>query len=256
MEASTPKPKTYTITMSSFLKELPAKAEDLKESMVFLRRESREKLTAVSKSVAEPIVDDPMYTSQRSSIWASYRFVNQTMSHQDEKLSIDAIEAVEKHHGCPFVWATEFGNVHVVFPFDEPILTIDGKEYSSVEMYFQSMKSFGLDSHDQSVSEMQGASPLECWSIGNKYGMRADWNEARPSIMKKALQAKFGANAENRSAQHLFLHDLLLSTAPHKIVQFKPTDAIWGSGPDGKGQNLLGQMIMEVRDELLAQQKQ
>lgn len=60
--------------------------------------------------------------------------------------------------------------------------------------------------------------------------------------MKLALRAKF--------TQHQFLHDLLLSTGDRKLVEHTDKDSFWGDGGDGRGQNKLGHMLMELRQEL------
>lgn len=73
--------------------------------------------------------------------------------------------------------------------------------------------------------------------------MRNDWEREKSVAMRKAIHAKF--------SQHLDLKELLLSTFPHKLVQIKPGDPCWGTGNDGKGQNLLGVLLMELREEFL-----
>ena len=60
--------------------------------------------------------------------------------------------------------------------------------------------------------------------------------------MKLALRAKF--------TQHQFLHDLLLSTGDRKLVEHTDKDSFWGDGGDGRGQNKLGHMLMELRQDL------
>jgi ribA/ribD-fused uncharacterized protein len=43
------------------------------------------------------------------------------------------------------------------------------------------------------------------------------------------------------------LRKILMSTGDTKIVEDSPFDYIWGIGRDGTGQNLLGQVLMSVR---------
>ena len=61
-------------------------------------------------------------------------------------------------------------------------------------------------------------------------------------MMKLALRAKF--------TQHQFLHDRLLSTGERELVEHTDKDSFWGDGGDGRGQNKLGLMLMELRKEL------
>lgn len=60
--------------------------------------------------------------------------------------------------------------------------------------------------------------------------------------MKKALLAKF--------SQHEDLKKILLGTGTSTIVESNPADAYWGSGLNGSGLNMLGKILMEIRDEL------
>jgi len=61
-------------------------------------------------------------------------------------------------------------------------------------------------------------------------------------VMRTAIKAKFTQSTE--------LRELLLSTGAHPLVQLKPDDQFWGSGWNGQGQNMLGVLLMELRDEL------
>jgi len=161
-------------------------------------------------------------------------------------LNDSLISMTERHNG-PFVWATEFSNVHSSFTFNEPGIEIDGVRYGGPEQYFQLMKSFGMPDHEQAKKEMEKASPPAAWSIGRNHKMRPDWDEVRNDVMRKALIAKFTQNKE--------LHDLLLSTGNIKLVDVKPSDGYWGTGPDGKGENTLGNLLMELRQNLKAQEE-
>jgi hypothetical protein len=72
--------------------------------------------------------------------------------------------------------------------------------------------------------------------------LRPDWESVKDGIMRDALRAKF--------TQHETLRDLLLATGDAKIVEHKARDRYWADGGDGSGLNRLGQLLMEVRDEL------
>ena len=75
--------------------------------------------------------------------------------------------------------------------------------------------------------------------------MRQDWMTARIDVMRKAVYAKF--------TQDLNLKALLLSTHDHLLVQIKPGDDTWGTGPRGDGANMLGVLLMELRSQLQAE---
>lgn len=75
--------------------------------------------------------------------------------------------------------------------------------------------------------------------------LRSDWNLVKEDVMMTALRAKFTQNAK--------LKHLLLSTGTAELVEASPRDSYWGEGRDGKGQNRLGKLLMELRNELQMQ---
>jgi ribA/ribD-fused uncharacterized protein len=60
--------------------------------------------------------------------------------------------------------------------------------------------------------------------------------------MRRAVTAKF--------TQHQELGTLLLSTGEAKIVEHTENDDYWGDGGDGSGKNMLGRILMQVREAL------
>jgi hypothetical protein len=64
--------------------------------------------------------------------------------------------------------------------------------------------------------------------------------------MREAVRAKF--------TQHLELRAMLLATEDAKIVEHTENDSYWGDGGDGSGRNMLGQILMEIREELRQQE--
>lgn len=77
------------------------------------------------------------------------------------------------------------------------------------------------------------------------------WDKHKEDFMFNACYAKFSQNNE--------LKDFLLSTGNREIVEASPVDNIWGIGfssdkamenVDKWGQNLLGKVLMKVREDL------
>jgi ribA/ribD-fused uncharacterized protein len=78
---------------------------------------------------------------------------------------------------------------------------------------------------------------------------RSDWEEIQVEVMRWCLRVKL--------AQHFQrFGGLLRRTSPRPIVERSRSDRFWGAvlEKDGvlRGQNRLGQLLMELRDELLA----
>jgi ribA/ribD-fused uncharacterized protein len=74
--------------------------------------------------------------------------------------------------------------------------------------------------------------------------MRADWEAVKDDIMREAVRAKF--------QQHTELREILLATGDARIVEHTQNDSYWGDGGDGSGKNMLGRILMEVREQLRA----
>ncbi len=179
------------------------------------------------------------------------------------------VDAVFKHNGLPSLWATEFSNVHSTFDFEETPITIDGEEHMGTEQYFQLMKAFGTSSFAVAQNAMRHATPDEAFGIGRSVTLRSDWESVKVDVMRTALRAKFTQNPTlkqlllstgnsdlvhvvySRPCGLLILTSLFDShTGEHILVDIKPHDGFWGTGPHGDGRNMLGVLLMELRDEL------
>lgn len=79
------------------------------------------------------------------------------------------------------------------------------------------------------------------------WDINSDWSKIKFDRMKRVLQAKF--------TQHEDLKQLLLSTGTARLVESATVDnavnRLWGE-VNGVGKNKLGELLMEVRAELVA----
>lgn len=71
---------------------------------------------------------------------------------------------------------------------------------------------------------------------------RPDWNRVKIDVMLLGCYFKFRQNEAARR--------VLLSTDSKTLVDHTPTDDFWGDNGDGTGKNLLGVVLMAVRDRL------
>ena len=76
-----------------------------------------------------------------------------------------------------------------------------------------------------------------------KLPSRDDWEDVKVDIMRRSVELKFQT--------HENLRQLLLSTGRAEIVENAPIDGFWGCGPDGKGLNMLGKILMDTRKNLI-----
>lgn len=80
--------------------------------------------------------------------------------------------------------------------------------------------------------------------LGQKVTMVSDWDLLKREVMKEVCMAKF--------LQHPNLRGMLMETDNEELIEDTTTsnDMYWGCGADGTGQNMLGQVLMEIRTEL------
>lgn len=129
----------------------------------------------------------------------------------------------------------EFSNF-AAFP-----IRLDTQMWPTSEHYFQAQKFLAAE-HREEIR--QAKSPMIAARLGRsrKKPLRRDWESCKVAIMRKAVLAKF--------TQHQELRELLLGTGDAKLVEHTSNDDYWGDGGDGHGKNMLGRILMEVREQL------
>ncbi len=117
---------------------------------------------------------------------------------------------------------------------------LNGHKWRTMEHYFQAMKFEGTPQFDRILDS---GSPKQAKDLGQSRAtpIRADWDEVKESIMLTGLRAKF-LNSD--------LKVLLVGTGKKKLIENSPYDKYWGIGPNGKGKNRLGVLLMQLREEL------
>lgn len=119
------------------------------------------------------------------------------------------------------------------------------KRWPTSEHYFQGQK-FDNPAHREEIRKAK--TPMIAARLGRdrKKKLRRNWESVKDNVMRDAVRAKF--------TQHDELRLLLLSTGSAKLVEHTSNDAYWGDGGDGSGKNMLGRILMEVREQLRAEQ--
>jgi ribA/ribD-fused uncharacterized protein len=122
-------------------------------------------------------------------------------------------------------------------------IQVDGQRWPTSEHYFQAQK-FQEAQHREAIRQQK--SPMIAARMGRdrKKKLRPDWESVKVEIMRRAVRAKF--------TQHEDLCQVLLGTGDTTLVEHTEKDAFWGDGGDGSGKNMLGKVLMEVREELRA----
>lgn len=123
------------------------------------------------------------------------------------------------------------------------IISYEGLKYPSVEHAFQAAKSL-----DNEVRRGFQVCPTaaDAKYFGRHVKLRSDWDEVKIRVMKDLVKDKFVRNFSFRSD----MKQMLLDTGDSYLEEGNNHgDTFWGT-VNGRGENHLGKILMEVRDEL------
>ena len=117
-------------------------------------------------------------------------------------------------------------------------IEMDGTIYRSVEHAYQASKTF-VDSARIMVLALK--TPGEAKRAGREVPIRPDWESVKLDVMRSLLHKKFADHDLRRK---------LLATGDAELVEGNNWgDRFWGR-VDGVGDNHLGKLLMQVRDEI------
>ena len=125
--------------------------------------------------------------------------------------------------------------------FSRHSVNLDGKLWPTSEHYFQAKKFLPEDLQEK-IRLCEGPGSAAQLGRDKTLPLRDDWEEVKDDVMRTVIRAKF--------TQYDDLNVLLLGTGHEHIIEDSPIDYYWGYGADGTGKNMLGRILMEVRDEL------
>ena len=131
-------------------------------------------------------------------------------------------------HG-PFRFLSNF------YPF--PILW-EGVQWPSTEYAYQAAKTIDPACRE---SIRRASTPGDAKRLGGKVPIREDWERIKLDVMLELLFLKFAGTE---------LEPPLLDTYPHTLIEGNTwNDTFWGICR-GRGENHLGRLLMQVRQEL------
>ena len=116
----------------------------------------------------------------------------------------------------------------------------NGNSYSTVEHAYQATKA--ENEHDRNFIQST-STPFKAKRLGREIKMRKDFEDIKFKVMLDLLRIKF---------QIPHLKSKLLATGNEDLVELNNWgDKIWGvDNKTGKGQNHLGKLLMQVRNEI------
>jgi ribA/ribD-fused uncharacterized protein len=133
-----------------------------------------------------------------------------------------------------------FGGTHFLSNFYQSDMVVNGKLYRTNEHFYQAHKTSNEKEHEQIRNQV---TPYQAKQIARHVTLIPDWDNKRIEVMKIGLEEKF---------KNPILKKKLLETLPYNLIENSPYDNFWGCGKDGKGKNMLGQLLMNLRATLHA----
>lgn len=122
-------------------------------------------------------------------------------------------------------------------------ITVDDVDYPSVEHAFQAMKYYD---HNRRFIISRLSTPGEAKRYGRSGPLRAGWDAMKVNAMLGLLYQKFSVPV---------LRAKLLDTGEAELIEGNTWgDTFWGVCK-GVGENTLGKLLMEVREEIRKEQE-
>ena len=125
--------------------------------------------------------------------------------------------------------------------FSKHTFELENKEWATSEIYFQAKKFEGTE-YEEKIRNMTNSLEAAKFGRNRELPLRKDWEDIKDEVMKKAVLAKFSQNPD--------IKEILLQTGDEEIVEATTDDYYWGCGSKGTGKNMLGKILMEVRELL------
>lgn len=124
-------------------------------------------------------------------------------------------------------------------PFDEPFV-YQGISYRTPENFYQAMK---VEKHDlETRRAIAMSTPSNAKKLGKTVNLRGDWEQIKTEVMRYVIREKFKPGTT--------WYERLISTGNEEIIEWNNWgDRVWGKTLDGKGENRLGTILMELREE-------
>lgn len=113
----------------------------------------------------------------------------------------------------------------------------NGRRWKTVEHYYQSEKT---NDPKEKLLIQNAKTPEIAKKLGRKVKLKKEWDNIKVDVMRNALKFKFNQNKDIR--------DKLIGTDGYYLIEGNDwNDTFWGE-VNGKGLNVLGKLLMELRD--------
>jgi len=148
-----------------------------------------------------------------------------------------------------------YGPYSFLSNFASCLIEYEGEKYISTEHAYQAAKT--NDPNWKEVIRL-AETPTKCKRKGSQAPLREDWEQIKDDVMRNVLRLKF-------SEDHPVFRQMLLDTHPQYLVEGNSWhDNYWGicllhncpKCESKQGRNMLGNLLMEIREEILIQRLQ
>lgn len=161
------------------------------------------------------------------------------------KIAIDEYikELKDRETRIVFQDITRDGPLAPLHPFYMVSFVIDGKEYKSVEHYYQAASFFNInESFAAQIMDAPSAEVAHRRSINAVQAhqqRRPDWDGVKAMELEKAYRALF--------EQHPNIFQVLKSTDDARLRYSHQTDTFLGWQSENSGQNVLGELLTKLK---------
>ena len=128
------------------------------------------------------------------------------------------------------------------FPFE-----VNGVRIPSSEALYQACRFPHMPEVQRLIISQRSPMTAKMRSKPHRKNSRSDWNQVRVPVMRWCLRVKLAQNWQKFA-------ELLLTTEERPIVEESGKNDFWGAKPleNGTlvGRNVLGRLLMELREEL------
>ncbi len=134
---------------------------------------------------------------------------------------------------------------HYLSPFSAHQIDIWGESFATVEHAYHWRRYLTGPERTQIKN---AKSPLECLLLSHQFKKKPALLDSafdKDAVMEELFRAKL--------AQHPHVQEVLQLTGERVLLKEISTDPYWGTGPDGKGLNKMGDLWMRLRKELVQQ---
>ncbi len=133
-------------------------------------------------------------------------------------------------------------DLYVLSNFSSHMVVYGGVTYQTSEHAYHCQRFFGQPAIQAEIRSTTSAHDAFRLAQSKRHWQDPDWNDRKRKTMRSILFAK--------ADQHEYVRRKLLGTGSQQLVEGSWRDSYWGIGESEDGDNWMGKLWMEVREEL------